>query len=237
MQPREITSTCGEKYIGRFSVVTPPLASICSDGNSRFSAPAAICSSCFRNQTRGRSCYQVQESDIKRKSMQCIERGYIINLRVKVVQHNNVCSRMSRLSRLLCRAALHLNLTAETRRTASLLNSLKNKELMVINTLEGMGSSSFPTIIQQKMYLYFLHCTLPKDSLQIQTRANYGSGAKYGLSSFLIRPADLETILINQTDALTFKHLLSTHPMIYLFLLWGESPKHSIHPLLLRRLF
>lgn len=45
MQPREMMSTCGEKYKARLSGVTPPLASISVVGNSTFSAWASTWSS------------------------------------------------------------------------------------------------------------------------------------------------------------------------------------------------
>lgn len=57
----------------------------------------------------------------------------ILYLRLKVVQHNNVCSCSSRLSGLLCRAALHLNLTAEATRRAGSFYSLRNKQVLVFD--------------------------------------------------------------------------------------------------------
>jgi hypothetical protein len=45
MQPREMMSTWGERYWGRESGVTPPLASISTDGNSSFRSWAAAWSS------------------------------------------------------------------------------------------------------------------------------------------------------------------------------------------------
>lgn len=48
MQPRDMMSTCGEKYMAKLSGVTPPLASIRRAGNSSFSVRAAMWSSCRR---------------------------------------------------------------------------------------------------------------------------------------------------------------------------------------------
>lgn len=137
MQPRETMSTCGEKYMGRFSVVTPPLASISSDGNSCFSAAAAVCRSWCGEQTQGRQCYLMRSDNVEmyreKGNKNSAQTWCVFNLRVKVVQHDNVCSRSGRFSGLLCWAALHLHLAAEATHTASLFNGLKSKEWIGIN--------------------------------------------------------------------------------------------------------
>lgn len=154
----------------------------------------------------------------KKKLLNLKPHRYIINLRVKVVQHNNVCSRASRLSPLLCWAALHLNLTAEARHTASLFNSLKNKEFMVINTLWGMISSTVPRIIQQNIHIYHTCTFYTVLRLRtVQARANYGSRAKYGLLSFLIWPAKRETM--NKPHwCFRFWHFLPQWWLIHIFI-------------------
>lgn len=146
MQPREMMSTHGEKYIAKFSGVTPPLASISRVGNSSFSAPAATWSSyrwetgrrrglLFHVEVQWQSEWKPGNENEKWAGMCSFNSLY---LRLKVIQHNDVCSCSGCLSALLCRAALHLNLTAEATHWPGTFHSLHNKQgwfLFLLNLL------------------------------------------------------------------------------------------------------
>lgn len=119
-------STCGEKYDVRFSGVTPPLASICRAGNSSFSVRAAAWSSCGRAGDGMKSVFVSSRSTHEFLFLTLFYR------RLKVVQHDDVCTGCSRFSGLLRGAALHLHLTAEPTHRPRRSHSLKNKQDVVV---------------------------------------------------------------------------------------------------------
>lgn len=131
MQPREMMSTCGEKYLGRLSGVTPPLASTNRVGNSTFSVWAATWSSCGirvgMEEGRIHSSGQVR----RQWKWKINHAFHPLYLRLEVVQHNNVCSCSSCFSGFLYRAALHLNLTAEATHRAGSFYSLNSKHKLL----------------------------------------------------------------------------------------------------------
>lgn len=120
MQPRETMSTCEERYRATFSGVTPPLASIRRAGNSSFSAWAVTRSSCRWKER----CNHGTKTTISLGL--CFYN--ICHLRLKVVQHDDVCSRSGCLPALLCWTTLHLNLTAEAAHRAGSFHRLGSKQ-------------------------------------------------------------------------------------------------------------
>lgn len=148
MQPREMMSTRGEKYIAKFSGVTPPLASISRVGNSSFSARAATWSSyrwetglLFHVEVQWQSGWKPGDKNEKWPGMCSFN---ILYLRLKVIQHNDVCSCSGRLSALLCGAALHLNLTAEATHWPGTFHSLEDKQGCFFVLVERVVSTPEP---------------------------------------------------------------------------------------------